>query len=274
MQTRGLVVAIALVLALAVAAPTIGATTSRGVIAENALDVAKDARSIAKSAKRTANRARGAAQSALDIANGANAAANVAGTKADNAQASANAAAGKADAASSAATSAGAKADAVAADLASQKAKSATAGALVTTDNESTYQDLGGPSVTVTVPSSGLIEVWAQATMLDGAASLYEDGHQVPDQDPNDLCSGGPSSPPPGPLVTAPDGSPFGGPLTVSTPGVISPFGCGSTGAPGSVVFKTSPGDHTYSLRYASCGCNAPDPAEISDRFLAVAPRP
>jgi hypothetical protein len=274
MQTRSLVVAIALVLALAVAAPTIGATTNRGVIAENALDIAKDAREIAKSAKRTANRARGVADSALNLANGATAAANTASTKADNAQAAANGAAGKADAASSTASSAGAKADAVAADLASQKAKSATAGELVTTDNEGTYQDLGGPSVTVSVPSSGLIEVWAQATMLDGAASLFEDGQQVPDQDPNDLCSGGATSPPPGPLLTAPDGSPFGGPLTVSTPGVISPFGCGSTTAPTSVVFKTNPGQHTYSLRYASCGCNAPDPAEISDRFLAVAPKP
>jgi hypothetical protein len=272
MQTRSLVVAIALVLALAVAAPTIGATTNRGAIAENALDIAKDARSVAKSAKRTANRARGAAQSALDIANGANAAANVAGTKADNAQASADDAATKADAASTAATGASTKADALAAELAAAKTKTATANGTVTTDNETAYQDLGGPSVTVTVPASGLIDVAAQATLLDGAVSLYEDGQQVPDQDPNDACSGpGGASPPTGVLFGAPGGGP---PLILGTPASINFIGCGSTGPPSAVLFKTSPGQHTYTLRYASCGCNAPAPAEISDRFLAVTPRP
>jgi hypothetical protein len=265
MQTRSLVVAIALVLALAVAAPTIGATTNRGAIAENALDIAKEARSVAKSAKRTANRARGAAQSALDIANGANAAANVA-------QSSANDAAAKADAASSTATGAATKADAVAAELAGAKTKTATANGTVTTDNETTYQDLGGPSVTVTVPSSGLIEVAAQATLLDGAVSLFEDGQQVPDQDPNDICSGGGgASPPTGVLFGAPGGGP---PIVLSTPASINFIGCGNTGPPTPVLFKTSPGQHTYALRYASCGCNAPAPAEISDRFLAVTPRP
>jgi hypothetical protein len=269
MQTRSLVVAIALVLALAVAAPTIGATTNqRGVVAENALDVAKQAREIAKSAKRTANRARGAAQSALDIANGANAAANVASTKADTAQGAANDAAAKADAASTAANSASAKADAVAADLAAAKAKSASANGPVSTTNDTSYEDLGGPSVTITVPASGLIEVWAQATIEDGAVSLFEDGHQVPGQDPNEVCSGG-GVPPPDDALIVVDG---GGPGTLSTPLAFNPIGCGSPSGPGGVMFKTTPGQHTYSLRYAWCSCGSQ--GDFSDRFLAVAPLP
>jgi hypothetical protein len=267
MQTRSLVIAIALVLALAVAAPTIGATTNRGVIAENALDIAKDARGIAKSAKRTANRARGAAQSALDIANGANAAANVASTKADNAQGTANDAGTAAANAASKADGAASKADAVAADLAASKVKSASAGGTVSTSNETSYEDLGGPSVSVAVPASGLIQVWAQATMTDGAVSLFEDGQQVPDQDPNQLCSGGGTPPPGDALIAA-----FGGTATLSTPAAFNPSGCGGPSGPSPVMFKTSPGSHTYSLQYASCGCGGQ--ADFSDRFLAVSPVP
>ena len=50
-------------------------------------------------------------------------------------------------------------------------------------------------------------------------------------------------------------------------------FGCGSNGPPGPVLFETTPGEHTYSLRYADCGCDPAD-AEFSDRTLTVAPRP
>ncbi len=266
MQTRSLVVAIALVLALAVAAPTIGATTNqRGVIAENALDVAKQAREIAKSAKRTANRARGVAESALNIANGANAAANVASTKADNASSAASDAAGKADAASSAASAAASKADAAAAGLAALKAKSQTLNGSVTTSNETDYQDLGGPSVSITVPSSGLVQVWAAADVEEGSVSIYEDNSQLADQDPNGLCDGVP-----GALLAVP-----GTPDAFVTTANAAPFGgfCGAPGPPSAVLFKATPGEHTYTMRYADCGCDPAD-ATFSDRFLAVSPLP
>jgi hypothetical protein len=265
MQTRALVVAIALVLALAVAAPTIGATTQRGVVAENALDIAKDAKEIAKSAKRTANRARGTAQSALDIANGANAAANTASAKADNAATAATTAGGKADAASSAAATASGKADAVAADLAARKVTSQTLNGLVTTANETDYQDLGGPSVTVTVPSSGLVQVWASVDAEEGAVSLFEGGNQIPDQDPNDVCDA-----PSGALLSVP-GTPD---AFVSTANAV-PFGglCGSPGPPSPVLLKATPGQRTFTMRYADCGCDPAD-STFSDRFLAVAPLP
>jgi hypothetical protein len=273
MQTRTLLVAIALVLALAIATPTLGATAHRGAVADEALQIGKEAREIAKTAKRAANKARGTAQAALAAANAATATATSAANKADDAKTAAGAAGDKADAATTTATGAATKADAVAAELAATKAKSASSNATVTTTNETDYQDLGGPQVTVNVPASGLIEVWAQAEILDGGVSLYEDGQQVPDQDPNGFCGGGGSPPPADPLLSVPGGGP--GSLIVATPQSAGFAGiCGQTGSPSPVLFSTTPGQHTYSLRYASCGCNAPSPAEFSGRFLAVAPRP
>ena len=262
-------------LALAAVTPGIGATTKRGAVAEEALDISKEAREIAKSAKRAANRARGVANSALTTANAANSTASAASTKADSAagaaeaaSAKADTASGKADAASAAATGAATKADAVAAEVAASKAKSASANGTVSTTNDTSYEDLGGPAVTITVPTSGLIEVWAQATITDGAVSLFEDGQQVPDQDPDQFCSGG-GVPPPGDALIA---VPGGGTATLATPAQFNPAGCGSFTAPSSVLFKTSPGQHTYSLRYAWCSCGAQ--GDFADRFLAVAPVP
>jgi hypothetical protein len=265
MQTRSFVVAIALVLALAVAAPTIGATNTRGVVAENALDIAKQSREIAKTAKRAAGKARGIAQSALTTANTASTAATAAANKADAASADAAAASSKADAASTAAGAASAKADAVAADLNATKSKSQSLAGSVTTANETDYQDLGGPSVTVTVPASGLIEVWATVDAEEGAISLFEDGNQVPDLDPNFVCDG-----PNGALLSVP-GSPD---AVVSTANAV-PFGglCGQPGPATAILLHVTPGPHTYSLRYADCGCDPGVDGTFSDRSLTVAPR-
>ncbi len=140
--------------------------------------------------------------------------------------------------------------------------------AKVTTSSES-YVERGGPSVTVTVPASGLIEVWAQFDTTDadgGAVSLYEDGKQVPGQadcDPDVhnslvLVEGG--------------GSPPGNPVIASTPAAVDvAFGCVTFGAPGPVVFQRPPGQHTYELRYADpCPCVG---SEFSNRVLRVGPR-
>ncbi len=61
-----------------------------------------------------------------------------------------------------------------------------------------------------------------------------------------------------------------GQPITVATPGVPG-FICGTDGPPGPVLFKTSPGQHTYELRYAACGCGGS--VDFTDRKLFVAPR-
>ena len=254
MSRRSLVVALSLVLALATVAPTLAQDQSQAGLlskgqfakktARQAKAIAKDARSLARQANRRAQSAKGKALKARSAATAASQQAGVASQQA--------------------ATAAG-TADAVQEQLDDQRAVSATAAGTVTTSNDAEYEDLGGPEVTVRVPQSGLIEVYAQAAIADGAMSLYEDGQQVPDQDPNDACDG-----PEGVLINFVTTPAF----VVSTPGIFSfTGGCGSNTAPGPVLFETTPGQHTYELRYADCGCET-DPAEFSDRTLAVVPRP
>jgi hypothetical protein len=131
-----------------------------------------------------------------------------------------------------------------------------------------------GPSVTVSVPPSGTIQVAAstEATDGDGAVSLYQDGSQLAGQTPYNAnapyCSG-----PDGTLFDAP-GS-IAGPGPFSTPGILGVLGCATVGAPGPVLFQTTPGTHTYELRYAfaNCGCGGTQ-ATFSNRRLWVNPIP
>jgi hypothetical protein len=129
-----------------------------------------------------------------------------------------------------------------------------------------TYVQLpGGPSVTVTVPASGVIDVAAQATLTDassadGAVALFEDGAPMPGQAD---CTGVD----PG-LFVIPEA--LGN--TGGTPAGLG-LACVTLGAPGEVVFHTTPGQHTYELRYAACGCNT-GTAFFADRRLYVTPRP
>ncbi len=297
MPRKNLIIALALVVAFAAITPTLASTGTQSLVDKSTFPVrtAKKAKQIAKQAKKIANQALAAAQvaqatadTAEQLANDAQTAANAAKQSADAAQASANTAKTSADTAKAAAdaaqasannaqtsaNNAQASADAVAAELAGMRAKSDSAAATFSTTEVNTYvpDPAGGPSVTVTVPASGLIEVWAQASIVDGAVSLYEDGQQVPNQDPDDLCVsliGGPP-PPDGPLLAAPGGGPPA--LTLATPGGASLGWCGNTSAPGPVLFDTSPGQHTYDLRYAWCGCGTQ--ADFADRMLTVAPRP
>jgi hypothetical protein len=139
----------------------------------------------------------------------------------------------------------------------------AEATAAVTTTSTSYEPLAGGPSVSVTVPPSGVIDVAAQATLLnastsDGAVALYEDGAPVPGQAD---CTGVD----PG-LFAIPAGA---GELAGGTPAGFG-VACVTLGAPGEVVFHTSPGAHTYGLRYAASGGTA----AFSNRRLYVTPRP
>ena len=163
------------------------------------------------------------------------------------------------------ANSAKTTAAAVQAALDATKVQSATAAGGVTTDSATFAQLAGGPSVTVTVPPSGLIEVWAQVTMNDsGAVSLFEDGQQMAGQ--SEECSNGDG----GALFAGPPGGP--GAITVGTP--ATPLFCSTSGAPGSVLLQTTPGQHTYELRYEflTCGCGGSD-VTFTSRSLRVAPR-
>jgi hypothetical protein len=141
--------------------------------------------------------------------------------------------------------------------------QSAFAAPSVSTESLAYVPLSGGPSVSLTVPSSGLIEVWAQVKFEEeGAVALFEDGQKVPGQ--ARFC--GAEAEGTGLLALfVPEE------LTLATPsGSFGPF-CGGFGPPGSVLFQTTPGPHTYELRYQSCGC-APE-AIFSNRLLRVAPR-
>lgn len=166
-----------------------------------------------------------------------------------------------------AAAGAAAAAQAAQADLAATRVRSAFAAGEATTSSEEFVALAGGPSVQVTVPPSGLIEVWAQATIDgDGAVSLFEDGKPLAGQ--TELCSPDEEV---GVLFSVPNA---GGPIAVATPAEAGVGLCGSIGPPGPVLFQTTPGAHTYELRYASCGCgDASEPVAFSDRRLFVGPR-
>lgn len=143
----------------------------------------------------------------------------------------------------------------------------------VTTGSNSQYVSLGGPSATVTVPASGLIEVWATVRFedpADGQVALFEDGQLVPIPGQDGVCGNGTLD---DVLVSAQFGS--GQAITLSTPpAIIFGLGCGTAGAaPGPVLLERPPGTHTYELRYADCDCDPAD-AEFTDRTLRVAPRP
>ena len=126
-----------------------------------------------------------------------------------------------------------------------------------------------GPSVTVTVPPSGLIEVWATVTVEsdEGAVALFRDGNVVPIPGQDGICDLDNA------LLMSQVG---GGPLTVSTPPTVPGFGgiCGIVGeAPAPVLFNQPPGEHTYELRYADCGCSPGDDAVFTNRTLRIGPR-
>lgn len=139
-----------------------------------------------------------------------------------------------------------------------------------------TYVQLAtpGPSVTVTVQTSGTIMVAASSMGADddGAVSLYEDDVQMPGQagGDHDGTGFGPCSGPDGVLFDVPaTGTDAIGPF--GTPAVFSIGFCAGVGAPGWVTFQTTPGRHTYELRYAYCGC-AGTQATFSERKLWVYP--
>jgi hypothetical protein len=106
-----------------------------------------------------------------------------------------------------------------------------------------------------------VIAVAAQATLAgtstsDGAVALYEDGAPIPGQAD---CTGAD----PG-LFALPVGA---GDLRGGTPAGLG-LACVTLGAPGAVMFHTSPGRHTYELRYAAPGRTA----TFSNRQLYITP--
>ena len=155
--------------------------------------------------------------------------------------------------------------------LDAQEVASAQASGVVTTSSPiGAYVALGGPSVTVTVPDSGLIEVWAQAEIRDddgGAVALFQDGAVFPNTSNAGYC--GDSNL----LIDAENNGVTGDFVVFSTPGTPSvAVGCANVGAPAPVLLQTTPGTHTFELRYSQCTCGGE--AEFRQRVLRVAARP
>lgn len=159
----------------------------------------------------------------------------------------------------------------------------AQAAGSVGTSNNGSYQDLGGPTVTVDVPASGFVEVGASAFVSGeaGAVSLFDvtdPGNPLPVAGQSDVCddiSGAPDGV--GLLFTSlGDGFLRGTYGTPATPDLLGGF-CANTGGPGTVLLgPLTQGQHTLQLRYASCGCgdNQTGQATFSDRRLWVRPAP
>jgi hypothetical protein len=235
--------------------------------AKHALHVAQKARRIARRARNKSNQSLATVTAMLE---------DVDRALADSAQALADSKQAQADAANAlqAANTANGRLD-------STQIVSAAQNGLVQTDEENDYVALGGPQVTVTVPSSGLIEVWATVTFgddgnaavaADGAVALFQDGQRVAQVDEENLCQSFSGSALENMLLSS--SGPAGAEIALSTPGAAEIFigGCGAIGStPSPILLQASPGTHTYELRYGDCGCE-PEPAGFKERVLRVAP--
>lgn len=246
-------------------APSLDRRASAGALAraQRALGLSRQARRVARRARAAAVNAGFRAEEARGHANAATALAEENRSQLANAQGGVRAANARIDALE-------AQVKALVGQGAGGKIVSATEPGLVSTSSPTgEFEALGGPSVEVTVPSSGFIEVWAQVAINDdegGGVGLFEDGQEVDGIAEPETC-GDDSA-----LIDA-WGSGHGNFILYSTPPVPGVIGCTGAGAPAPVLLSRPPGPHTYELRYAQCSCGGA-PAEFRDRTLRVAPRP
>lgn len=276
MSRRVVVILLAGVIAAAVAIPALaasggGSAKSASVkgLSVRALAKAKASLRAARAAKRGAHRAATAASEARDAAAAAQGSATAAELSAGAANGSAANASKQATLADEKAGGANLKAEEAKEAVAATKTHLDVAEGSVSTESETFVKLADGPVVTLPVAGSGLVQVWAGAEVNDGGAvSLYEDGQQVVGQA---KCLGGESDAD-GVLFASPGGGAGGEePLLLGTPATLDL--CSTLGAPGPVIFQSSPGSHTFELRYsAACSCSGT--ATFSERRLVVQPLP
>lgn len=244
MSRRAVVIVLTAVIAVAIAIPALANT---GTTAESAsvkglsvraLAKAKAALRIGRTAKREVHKAFTAAAAAQSSATASAGSASAA--KAEAAQAF-----GKAASAREVAGGAELKAKETAESFALTHAHVGFAEGSVSTASKSFVKLGGGPSATVTVPQTGLVQVWAQALIEgEGAVSLFEGSHPVEGQA---TCGAGGVEDVLFLVESAIE------PVLAATPAAPSPGGdCATPGAPGPVLFRTTGGEHTFELRYAS----------------------
>jgi hypothetical protein len=260
MSRRATVMLLAAVIAAAIAIPALAdsgptaKTASIHGLSKRALAKAKVSLRLSRAAKRLSHKAASSANSAQVAASAAQSSA----ASSLKAAASASEKAGGAELNSKEAK----------AEVASIRPHTGFAEGKVSTESESFVKLVGGPSVTVAVPTSNLVQVWGQALVDgEGAVSLYEDGHQVEGQAGEECGIEG---------VLFANAVPAGEPKLVGTPAVLNGFGgCGAFGAPAPVLFQATTGEHTFEFRYAACTCAPPaEKVTFSERRLVVAPLP
>lgn len=262
MSRRAVVLVLTAVIAVAIAIPALAETGTRAKSASvkglsvRALAKAKAALRTARAARRDVHRAAASAAAAAGSAASAQAASTAARSTATQAF---EKAAGAREVA------AGAELKAKEADeaLALTRPQIGFAEGEVTSESLSFEKLSGGPSVTVTVPQTGLVQVWAQALVEgEGAVSLYEGDQPVEGQALE--CNGAEG------VLFGVESS--GQPILAATPAAFSIAGdCATLGAPGPVLFRTTGGTHSFELRYAACSCGpGPDRASFSERRLVV----
>jgi trimeric autotransporter adhesin len=262
MSRRAAVLVLAATIAVAVAIPALAdsATTARTAsvkgLSVRALARAKAALRTARSAKRNVHKAAAAATAAAGSAATAKAEAGVA-------KAEATQAFSKASSAREVAGGAELKAGEAKAELALTRPHLGFAEDEVSTASKKFVGLDGGPTVSVDVPPTGLVQVWAQALIEgEGAVSLYEGNQQVEGQ--AIACKGAK-----GVLFAAVSSVE---PVLAATPAAAESSGtCATLGAPGPVLFRTTVGEHSFELRYAATGAVEPS---FSQRRLVVAPLP
>jgi hypothetical protein len=233
------------VIALAAAIPALadsGTTAQAGSVkglSTRALAKAKLALRTSRGAKRVAKRAAASAAAAQAAATAAEAAAKHEATEAFAKAASAREVAGGAELKAK---------EAAAAVVGTRPAIGFAEGPVSTTSLDHFVKLAEGPSATVTVPQTGLVQVWAQAMVEgQGAVSLYEGNRQVEGQALE--CNGAEG------VLFAAEAQALGPPLLAGTPAVAVEGKCApALGAPGPVLIRTTAGEHTFELRYASLG--------------------
>jgi hypothetical protein len=133
---------------------------------------------------------------------------------------------------------------------------------ITTTSSGVPFEDgaVPGPSVTVTVPTSGLVEVYARVHIRnedangEGTVGLRIDGAPAEGCGANGLL-----------ILTQMNQD-----LDFATGG-----GCGTQGSGSSIMVTATPGTHTFDLVYGIGKIGAaPTTVHFSDRRLYVAPRP
>lgn len=272
MSRRAVVILLAGVIAAAVAIPALaaagGGAKSASVkgLSVRALAKAKAALRNARAAKRSVHRAATSASEARDAAAAAQGSATASQSSASSASSAAANASKQATLADEKAGGANLKAEEAKEALAATKPHLDVAEGPVTTESTSFQKLADGPAVSVEVPTSDLVQVWAQA-LIDGpgAVSLYEDGKPAEGQALD--CNGAN-----GVLFSldAPE------PILAATPAAFSVSSdCATLGAPGPVLFQVATGTHSFELRYAACSCGGPpELATFSERRLVVQPLP